>query len=91
MSLNISLRLIRNGGVVRRSFYSAAASGAGPVAPQQASAGNFRLVAKPDTKLDFSSISDKAATSVFWTELLKGFSTTLSQMLKVWMGFYKDG
>ena len=79
MSLNVSLRLLGNGAVIRRSFYTAA----GAVGPLQASGGKFRLVAKPDQRLDFTSISDKAASSVFWTELLKGFSVTLSQMLKV--------
>jgi len=82
MSLNLSLRLIGNGAVIRRSIYTAAASGAGPVAPLQSSGGVYRLVAKPDNKLDFSSVADRAAASVFWIELLKGFSTTLSQMLK---------
>jgi len=78
MALNVSMRLIGNGAVVRRSFYTAA----GSVGPLQTSGGKFRLVAKPDARLDFTSISDKAASSVFWTELLKGFSVTLSQMLK---------
>ena len=79
MALNVSMRLIGNGAVVRRSFYTAA----GSIGPLQTSGGKFRLVAKPDARLDFTSISDKAASSVFWTELLKGFSVTLSQMLKV--------
>jgi len=84
--MNLSMRLIGNGPAVRRSFYTAAAASGGGSSghsgPLQASEGIYRLVAKPDDRLDFRSISDKTANVVFWKEIWGGFSTVFSQMLK---------
>jgi len=59
---------------LRRSFSATAAT--------QSSAGIYRIVSKPDQKLDFTSIANKSAGTLFWTELAKGFMVTFSQVLK---------
>lgn len=43
---------------------------------------NYKYVNDKDVDMSFSAITDRTATTLFWTELARGFAVTLAQIFK---------
>jgi NAD-dependent dihydropyrimidine dehydrogenase PreA subunit len=50
------------------------------LAPQQR--GCYKIVTPPECDMSFKDITDRAAATMFWTELARGFGVTLAHIFK---------